>query len=145
MKKRMVKLISLALALVLCCVGITVIADDHLTEGAIGSEISPHFTAIATCSRMLQKENSLGKLYCEGTTKTYQGYKGSVTVELQHYDGNWTTIKTWSDSPNSTYAVVGEYYYVGTGSYQLKVTHKALNSNGTVAETYTDYSRTVSF
>ncbi len=145
MKKQMLKIISLVLAVVLCCAGITVIANDHLAEGTIGSEISPCFTAIQSCSRTFTKENNWGKLYCEGDTSTYQGYKGSVTVELQHYDGEWTTIKSWTDSPNDTFAVVGEYYYVETGSYQLKVTHKALNSNGTVAETFVAYSDTITF
>ncbi len=145
MKKQMLKLISLSLAIIIGCVGITVIADDNLPEAQIGSDVSPCFTAISSCGRGIEKENSLGKLYCEADTTTYPGYNASVYVELQHYDGNWTTIKTWSDAPNYKYAVVGEYYYVGTGSYRLKTTHKALNSSGTVVETFTDYSRTVTF
>ncbi len=145
MKKQMFKVISLALAIVLCCVGITVIADDNLSESSIDSGISPCFTAIFSCSRALEKENSWGKLYCEGDTTTYQAYKADVTVELQHYDGSWTTIKSWSDTSTDTYALVAEYYYVGTGSYRLKVTHKGLNSNGTTAETFVAYSDTVSF
>ncbi len=145
MKKQTTKLISLALALVLCCVGITVIADEQLSETQIDSGISPCFTAISSCSSALEKENNLGKLYCEGDTTTYQGYKASVTVELQHYDGDWTTINTWSDTSTDTYALVAEYYYVGTGSYRLKNTHKALNSNGTTAETFVEYSNTVTF
>ncbi len=145
MKKQMVKLIALVVVVVLGCAGITVIANDNITETEIGTEINPCFTAIHDCSRALVKENSLGKLYIEACTITYQGYKGSVKVELQHYDGGWNTIKTWTDEPNSTFAGVGKYYYVDNGSYQLKVTHKALNSNGTTAETFTAYSDVVTF
>ncbi len=145
MKKQMVTIISLVLIVVLGCAGITGIANDNLSEGVIDTGVSPCFTAIQSCSRAIEKENSWGKLYCEGTTSTYSSYKASITAELQHYDGSWNTIKTWVDAPNDDYAVIGEYYYVGTGSYRLKTTHKALNSNGTTAETFIEYSDTVSF
>ncbi len=144
MKKQSQKILSLVMAaMLLLSVGSVVSAADSGNIGSVAirqTEINPRFIAIWDCGRALTLENSLGKLYCMGYTDTYSGYKGYVMVELQKMDGTWDTIKTWTHSSNTASATVDEYYYVGRGTYQLKVTHRAYNSNNVQVDEFIAYS-----
>ena len=149
MKKQVKQIISIMLAAMLCsAVTMTTYAEEaNVPEETTVSndnsdEISPYFLAISSCSRLLRLESSLGKMLCSGDTAVYSGYTAEVIVELQK-DG--TTIKTWKDKPQSTFATVDEYYYVEHGTYQLKVTHRAYTSSGSVADTFIAYSDKVTY
>ena len=147
MKKNEKKIISTALASVMCLSGaLTVCAEeaDDMQAMAIRNQagvISPYFVAISSCSRSLNLENG-GKLVCKGDTAVYMGYIAEVTVELQK---SGHTIKTWSNKPGSRHAVVSEPYYVTNGTYKLKVTHKAYDSAGNVADSFVAYSNEVTY
>ena len=151
MKKQCQKFLSLLMAaMLLLSFGAVVSASEPVNpENSIAlrqSAIQPRFVALSDCGNLLSLENSLGKLYCMGYTDTYSGYKAYVKVELQKMDGTWTTIQTWTHAPsNSTSATVAEYYYVAKGTYQLKITHKAYNQNGTLADEFTSYSDVVQY
>jgi len=151
MKKHCQKFLSLVMAaLLLLSFGAVVSASEAVnTESRIAlrqTAVQPRFVALFDCGNELALENSLGKLYCMGYTDTYSGYKAYVQVELQELDSTWSTIKTWTHAPsNSTSATVAEYYYVAKGTYQLKITHKAYNQNGTLADEFTSYSDVVQY
>lgn len=150
MKKQCQKILSLVMAaMLLLSFGVVVSASEPVNpENSVAlrqTVINPRFVALSDCGNALTLENSLGKLYCYGYTDTYSGYKAYVKVELQKMDGTWTTIQTWTDSSNSTAATVSEYYYVAKGTYQLKITHKAYNQNGTLADEFTSYSDVVQY
>lgn len=151
MKKQCQKFLSLIMAaMLLLSLGAVVSASEPArAENSIAlrqSAINPRFVALFDCGNDLTLENSLGKLYCMGYTDTYSGYKAYVQVELQELDGTWGTIKTWTHAPsNSTSATVSENYYVAKGTYQLKITHKAYNQNGTLADEFTSYSDVVQY
>lgn len=146
MKKQIKKIITISMAVVLCMsTGVFAAESKPSMQFVHDNEVSPKYTAILDLSNYLSLESSDGKLYCQGDTHVYWGYKAGVTVELQQYDGSWNTIKTWYNAENSRFAVVSEYYYVVNGTYRLKVTHEAYNSNGTVAETEITYSDIVRF
>lgn len=146
MKKQFKKFLSLVMAaMLLLSFGAVVSASESVSpensSALRQSAINPRFVALFDCGNELALENSLGKLYCMGYTDTYSGYKAYVKVELQELDGTWSTIKTWTHSPsNSTSATVAEYYYVVKGTYQLKLTHRAYNQDGTLADEFVVYS-----
>ncbi len=49
--------------------------------------------------------------------------KISVKCELQQYDGGWNTIKTWTETKNSSAIMFDKEYAVAKGySYRLKIT-----------------------
>ncbi len=137
MKKANVKAVVVLAAAALCC-GIpnaAVMADIPNDTGII----SPKNIAIVATDNSLTL-GALGKLSCYGATDVQYGYNAGVTVELQQ-DG--TTIKTWS-ADDFAWAMVSEDYYVPSGhSYQLKLTHKAYDSNWNLVETIVKYSKTV--
>ena len=141
MKKQIKKIVTISLAVILC-MSTSIFAAERkpFLQVVNGNEVSPNYIAILDLSNYLSLESSDGKLYCQGDTHVYWGYTAGVTVELQQYDGSWNTIKTWYNAENSRFAVVSEYYYVTNGTYRLKVTHEAYNSNGTIADSETTYS-----
>ncbi len=145
MKKQGQKFLSLIMAaMLLLSFGAVVSANEPVNiENSIAlrqAAIQPRFVALSDCGNLLSLENSLGKLYCMGYTDTYLGYKAYVQVELQEMDGTWGTIKTWTYSSNSETATISENYYVVKGTYQLKITHRAYNQNGTLADEFVVYS-----
>lgn len=128
--------VMMAAALCLCATGA---ACAKVPDS--GSEISPQNIAITLTANNLTL-GSFGKLTCFSKTTTQPGYVAEVVVELQKDDGGWGTIYTWSKK-GGTIASVDEDYYVGKGTYRLKLTHKAYNSSGTLIESFNKYSKTV--
>ena len=64
-------------------------------------------------------------------------------MELQEYKNKeWKTIKTWTDT-DSDYVGLATSYFVTKGTYRLKLTHKAYNSNMKQVESFVKYSETV--
>ena len=149
MKKQIKQTISFMLVAIMCSAGTAATYaatanEQEITTVSINNSgrISPYFLAISNCSRLLRLESSYGKMFCSADTAVYDGYKAEVVVELQK---NGTTIKTWRDKPQSTFATVDEYYYVEHGTYQLKVTHRAYTSSGSIADSFVAYSVEVTY
>ena len=123
------------------------VADYTVTANSIESAIerigTPYFTAILVAENGLTL-NSGGRLTCASGTETRRDYNAGITMELQsNSNGSWGTIKTWSDTSSTDYIYLSKDWYVVKGTYRLKLTHTAKNTNGTIAETFTNYSRTV--
>lgn len=138
-KSKFKKVIAVVMAAVLClCV--TGAACAKAPDS--GSEIAPQNIAIAVTVNNLEL-GSFGKLTCYGKTTTQLGYIAEVVVELQQDNGGWETIHTFTKKGSGTIASVDEDYYVGRGTYRLKLTHKAYNSSGTLVESFNKYSKTV--
>lgn len=127
------------------CTGVYA-ANDYTPRGAAHGcgTFSPSFKVIVICWNNLTL-NSGGKLTCEGQTQVQDGYAAGITVELQQDKQGWSTIKSWSDSDWDEIYLSNDWYVEKGYSYRLKLTHKALDGNGRVLETYSNYSKTVSY
>lgn len=137
------KRIAAAMLSAVCCLSAVMICFASPASAAvIDNSASVQNEIITNWSESLT--GSSGNLTCNGTTKVNSGYSAGVTVELQKYTTSWGTIKTWSAS-GGTKASVSEPYSVSRGSYRLKVTHKAYNSSGSLAESFVKYSNTVTY
>ncbi len=106
--------------------------------------VSPNFLAIARFESNLIL-GSDGKLTCEGKTEVQYGYIAGLTIELQQYNGQWYTIKTWNASDSTVVSLSKDWYAASGYQYRLKLTHTAMNSNSTVIESSTSYSKTVAY
>lgn len=76
--------------------------------------------------------SSTGKASCYGYVEPYSGYSVNLTVELQR-DGD--TIKTWTGSGSSDFAIDKIYYVTPNHDYQVVVTANIRNSNGVLVGT----------
>lgn len=86
---------------------------------------------------------ALGKLTCQGETQVLDGYLACITMELQEYKNNeWTTIKTWSET-DTDYVALNISYFTVKGTYRLRLTHKAYDSNMKQVESFIKYSETI--
>ena len=139
------KTIALIMATVLGLSTVTAMAAPE-KEASITktgeSAIMPRYIAITDTSTELTLIGST--LNCYGYTGVQQGYKAHVTVELQRRGSTWTTIRTWVATGGMTAAVDQNYTsYSSYYKYRLKVTHKSLDSNGNVLESYETYSTVI--
>lgn len=114
------------------------------TSEANKSIVSPRFIAIVEYSNGLRL-NSGGRLTCQADTSVQMGYIAGVTIELQQFNGGWSTIKTWSAQAPKFAELYQDWYVAKNYDYRLKVTHRALNSGGSIIENFISYSRTVSY
>lgn len=74
-----------------------------------------------------------------GDCSSREANKVKITCELQQLDGSWKTIKTWTDSANSTSLLMQYHYGIAKKySYRLKVTAKAYKDSK-LLETVTSY------
>lgn len=86
---------------------------------------------------------TFGKLTCKGHTEVSYGYLAGITMELQEFKNKeWTTIKTWSET-DADYVALNTSYFVVKGTYRLKLTHKAYDSNMKQIESFIKYSKTI--
>lgn len=139
MKKSTLKKLTAIVLSVCTCIG----ATSLCTQAAVKppAENLPQYTAIAKTSNLLEHLGN-GKLTVYGATSVYDGYNASVYVELQKYNNGWRYVNSWSDSDYS-FAVVDTTYYVTTGAYRLKLTHKSYTSGWSQLDNVTKYSDTV--
>ncbi|MEN6315449.1 MAG: hypothetical protein ABFD25_14535 [Clostridiaceae bacterium] len=146
MKKKVLgKVLASAIVVLLCLSGISASAAEQnapIDSNKAKATISPCFLAIVSCENNLTL-NSGGRLTCEGKTEVQYGYIAGLTVELQQYDGQWNTIKTWNVSDNIAVSLSKDWYVASGYQYRLKLTHMAMNSNNAVIESFTSYSKTV--
>lgn len=132
----------LAIGLVLTCMGISSLqAFAYVELPSDNIVISPRYIAIIDTETLLEKTGST--LSCYGYTNVQVGYSSKTVVELQRYSSNaWTTIKTWT-STGTTSSEVDKTYTATSGTYRLKITHSAYNSNGVLIESTVTYSNIV--
>jgi hypothetical protein len=146
-KKYLGKVVVSVMVVLICLSGISVSAAEQknaIDSGKVNAPISPYFLAITRCGNSLVL-NSGGRLTCEGKTEVQYGYIAGLTIELQQYDEQWNTIKTW-DASDSLFVSLSKDWYVMSGyQYRLKVTHTAMESDSTVIETSISYSETVTY
>lgn len=138
------KMIAVALATISLSTSAQFALAETLNVHSGGDVISPLNIAISMTNNNLSL-GTLGKLSCYGRTAVQNGYIAGITVELQQYNGGWSTIKTWSDS-NSNFVSISDDYYVTKGyNYRLKLTHKAYNRSWGLVESLVKYSNTVNY
>lgn len=146
MRKRLVAFTAILAILTSCFGSVNVcanIADNVMESNSSGNIVTPFFVAIIITSNSLTASSS-GKLTCVGSTDVQPAYKAGVKIELQKSDGGWGTIKTWDETSTSDHLRLSKDWNVDTGTYRLKLTHTAKNSNGSIKESTIDYSSTVS-
>ncbi len=140
--KNAVRKLAAVLSAVICLSTMSIGSFAAMPESGA---VAPANIAVVTTDNALTL-GLLGKLTCEGATGVQQGYTAKVIVELQQYNGGWSTIDTWTAATGTRSAAVNEYKYVAKGySYQLKLTHIALDSNGNQVESITKYSTIVAY
>lgn len=66
-----------------------------------------------------------GKFICEGQTDTMGYFDQSIKMELQKYNGSWSTIKTWNISGYTMRLIISETYPQQPGTFRVKCTHYA--------------------
>lgn len=137
----MKKLLKKSLALMLSAlVSVPIVNPTPGALAAMGNTDSTQNIAIVLTYNYLGDESSY--LICHGETATQYGYTAKVKVELQRYNGGWSTIKTWTDT-HSNFADVYEEPSPAKGySYRLKLTHQAYKGS-TLVETINSTSNTV--
>lgn len=135
MKKQiLVKFLSLLmLSMMLLSIGVT-------STAAFPETIEPRWTYISRTSYLFEKDQVLADydiVACGGITVVPSNYYAYVKVQLQYLDGNtWRNFATWEDE-GRTSAAIEEYVRVTPGyTYRLKLTHKCLDANGNVLETF---------
>lgn len=121
-------------------------SNQNLSPGMDESpeSVSPHFIAIIKYWNNLTL-NAGGRLTCEGETQVQYGYKAGINMELQQYNNGWNTIKTWSGSDLDVIYLSRDRYVESGHSYRLKLTHRALDDNDTVIETFVSHSKIVTY
>ena len=147
MKKNVLSKVTAVIVSGIICFGCTsVYASNHNASQTIasGKSISPYFIVIISCWNNLTL-NSGGRLTCEGETQVQDEYIAGITIELQQDDDGWTTIKTWSGLDWDNIYLSKDWYVLSGYSYRLKLTHKALDSDGNIIETFIKYSETVTY
>lgn len=127
------------------CLGATTgFAQEILTD-----EITPMYEEISALQANLSI--SSGSASCSGRIRaTDQTQSSKLSLSLQKRasgSSTWTTVATWTDTASGTsYAVVSKSISVSRGfSYRVRATGRVYNSNGTLLETGTKYSTTVSY
>lgn len=103
---------------------------DSETLDLLSDNIMPRYKYIKQLGAGLKIQNKEAHIYAECIT--YDKASLSVDVEFQRKEnGIWKTIKTYSNSANSTECVVSETYTVSSGyDYRAKV---KVSANGETA------------
>ncbi len=145
MRKTIIKKV-LALVLSVCACAGGMIANTGAVSAAVPTPtpgISPQYTAItATSTGIIWRTSE--KLNCQGSTNVRDGYNAEVIVELQrNNNGDWETIKTWSDSGDGIAMVDEDYYALNSSFYRVKTTHRSYTSGWSLIETVVKYSRII--
>ena len=139
MKKQILfKILALVvLSVILLSIGVISVAAE-------GENISPRWTYISSTGYLFEKDQELEDydiLACGGNTVASGTNRYAyVKVQLQYLNnnGSWVNFATWEDQTRIG-ALVEEYIQVTPGyTYRLLLTHKVLDANGNVLETFTN-------
>lgn len=142
--KKFVCMSILALMTVLAA-AVPAYAADGIENAGTQGVITPQFTYISLLSPGLSI-NSSGKATCMGLASAYDSSHTTILiVELQKSNG-WSTIKSWSASSTGiSLAIIEKDYYVVRGTYRVCATAKVYNAYGTLLESKSLYSDTVTY
>lgn len=108
--------------------------------------ITPQFTHIMFMDAKLAI-TPMGETSCRGAATLYSPSQTvELTVELQKQNGSdWTPMKSWAESgPGIPGVEMERNYYVGRGTYRVRVTAKAYDS-GILLEEVSIYSAVVTY
>ncbi len=148
MKKKVIKKIVASIVALLMCLGVISVSaaesKNPIGSSKITASVSPYFLTIVRYENNLIL-NSGGRLTCLGKTEVQYGYIAGLTIELQQYNGQWNTIKTWSASDSTVVSLSNDWYVESGYQYRLELTHTAMDSNLTVIESFISYSKTVTY
>ncbi len=145
MKKKRLNYLVLALAvasILFYCGNVFAFDEENISTDQESAIITSRFIAITSYYNNLTL-NLGGKLTCEGATEVQDGYIAGVVIELQQYNGEWNTIKTWYSFDYDYVYLSRDWYVVSGYYYRLKLTHYALNEYWEIIETHTSYSSEV--
>lgn len=144
MKKTKINKTIAAVTAALLCMGVSVAPTlaKKPDNGGESDIISPQNIAVSAIDNRLTVDD-YGKSTCYGKTSVQYGYIAGITVELQQYNGGWSTIQTWNNSGGTTSSIREDWYVEKGYSYRLKLTHKAYNSSWTQIESFNKYSNVV--
>lgn len=120
---------------------------EAVQDAGTQSVIKPQYTYISNLTAGLSI-NSLGKATCGGLASAYDAsHTTKLTFELQKSSASgWSTIKSWPASATGiSLARVEENYYVVHGTYRVRATAKVYNASGTLLESKSTYSNTVTY
>lgn len=137
MKKQMI--LKLIIVVVL---NVMILSIGTASMAAVKDPILTRWSHISSTSYLFDKDQELENydiLACGGITTVPSTKYAYVKVDLEYLDGNtWKNFATWTDQGRVS-AGVEEYVQVTPGyTYRLKLTHKALDANGNVLETFYD-------
>lgn len=135
MKKTILRLLSLVLAVSMLAGSTTVFAADSSE-----SEVAPCYTNISGIAAALTI-NAYGKATCTGSAAlTYASDTGKIIVYLQQKQGNaWYTLYTWTDTTEPL-ALSGSRYVVSGYNYRVKTVLTVYDSNGNYVDGGSAYS-----
>lgn len=130
--------------LALVVLNVFVMSLGMTTFAATQPTVSPRWSTLISCSYLFELDESLqyyDVVACGGATVVGSNIYGYVKVELERLvNGTWKNFATWEDQDHMG-VTIEEYVAVTPGySYRLHVTHKALDANDNVLETYSYYS-----
>lgn len=140
-KQLLLKIVALiTVNVMIISLGLTTLAANN--ESA-ETYVTPRWSTLSMCAYLFDKDQVLEDydiFACGGSTSVPLHYYAYVKVELQYLNrnGNWINFDSWEDQGHME-AVVEKYIQVMPGySYRLLLTHKALDGNGNVIETFYD-------
>lgn len=126
-------------AIVTFVVAVTMVSCLAFTAFA-GTPRWSHWTMLSGEIVIKSENKALISVVCDCSSA--EANKVKVTTELQQFDGSWKTIKSWTESRDSTGFLMEKTYGIAKGySYRLKVTARAYKDTKlleTVTETF-DY------
>lgn len=122
-------------------ISVILLSFGVVSAAALPETISPRWSYISSTAYLFDKDQVLADydiLGIGGNTTVPSNLYAYVKVQLQYLNnnGNWVNFGTWEDQGRAS-AALEEYVRVTPGyTYRLKLTHKCLDANGNVLETF---------
>lgn len=135
------KILLKVMALVV--LNVFIISSGISTFAAIKEPDSINWTYINSCGYYFQVEettDSYDVFGCDGSTTCAPKYQAYVKVQVQYLTSNgWQDYLYMEDTDYCSASVSRNIAVMSGYTYRLYITHKILNSNGAVLETYGPY------
>ena len=97
----------------------------------------PNWTYLNTCGLLFQKTDTKYLIAIGGTTATPINIDAYVYISLQQLNGGkWKEIMHYEDQGDMYAGYSGDQVVPAGYTYRLVVTHKAIDKNGKVLETF---------
>lgn len=135
------KILLKVMALVV--LNVFIISSGISTFAAIKEPDSINWTYINSCGYYFQIKESTDSydlIHCEGSTTCAPKYQAYVKVQVQYLTSSgWKEYLYFEDTGYCNAADERDVAVMPGYTYRLYITHKILNSNGAVLETYGPY------